>query len=123
VNLVEKIGTAGISSDEEILPRAPGQQRRYAVFEKPWRAEALCNLYRYLDLIHAENRNPNGNPIRSRQRTMQSRQRRKAPKGLPKDCYDQLFLEQQTVLQRQLLQIAPSVRVGALWSGIQQFAR
>ncbi|TFK83808.1 hypothetical protein K466DRAFT_567606 [Polyporus arcularius HHB13444] len=39
-DIVAQVGTAGISSDEEIAT-IPGQGRQYATFDKPWRATSL----------------------------------------------------------------------------------
>lgn len=112
------MGTAGISSDEEI-PSHPGQGRQYATFDKPWRAQALVHLYRHLDLIHAATRNPNGNPIRTRHRTLRVRQSMTPPKGLPIDCYNPLFLNRCTPLDMQVLRPRPPIGVDELWIRVQ----
>ncbi|KAI0745550.1 hypothetical protein C8Q76DRAFT_688603 [Earliella scabrosa] len=117
-NLIKEVGTVGISSDEEI-PSLPGQGRQYATYDKPWRAQALVHLYRHMDLIHAATRNPNGNPIRVRHRTLRVRQSVAAPKGLPIDCYDSLFLNRCTPLDIQVLRPRPPVGVDELWMRVQ----
>jgi hypothetical protein len=119
VRLITRIGSAGISSDEEIAGVHP---RQYAIFEKPWRAEALCHLYRHLDLIHAANRNPNGNPIRTRHRTMRTHQGIKPPKKLPEDCFNGMYLRQISRLEREFLKMTGSVGIEALLSEVQRLA-
>ncbi|RDB30751.1 hypothetical protein Hypma_005819 [Hypsizygus marmoreus] len=117
VRLVEDVGTAGISSDEEM----PGvRPRQYRIFEKPWRSDALCHLYRHLDLIHAANRNPNGNPIRTRHRTMRTRGSAKPPKGLPKDCLNSRYLDQITILEREFLQMTHACGIERMLTEVQR---
>lgn len=116
---MELIGTAGISSDEEI-PRVNGEMRRYGVFLKPWRADALLHLYRHLDLIHAATRNPNGNPIRTRVQLMRTRGSGKVPKKLPLDCYNPLFLREATILEREFLEPRADYGVENLLSAVRR---
>jgi hypothetical protein len=118
---VELVGTAGISSDEQLVTSI-GQPRQYAIFEKPWRSDALCTLYRHLDLVHAVSRNPNGNPIRTRVRTLQVRQRRKVPPGLPRDCYSDVYLDNCTVMQRELIDAGKPYGVKQLLAEVQRLA-
>ncbi|RPD52503.1 hypothetical protein L227DRAFT_568553 [Lentinus tigrinus ALCF2SS1-6] len=113
-DLMKAIGTVGISSDEEIAS-PPGQGRQYATYDKPWRASSLVHLYRHLDLIHAATRNPNGNPIRTRHRTLRVREPMTVPDGLPIDCYSPLFLNRCSALDMQMLRPKPPVGVDELW--------
>ncbi|KAI0365294.1 hypothetical protein BV20DRAFT_982669 [Pilatotrama ljubarskyi] len=107
-NIVAEIGRGGISSDEEVqLPFGDPGGRRYATFDKPWRPEALVHLYRHLDLIHAVTRNPNGNPIRRRIRTQRVHADLTVPKGLPIDCYNQLYMHSRPSLERFTLKPKP----------------
>lgn len=117
--LVDMIGTAGISSDEEVETLL-GQGRQYAIFEKPWRPSALIHLYRHLDLIHAATRNPNGNPIRTRHRTHRVRRKTMAPIGLPIDCYDPLYITRCTRMERTLLQAKPRIGLDDLLLRVQE---
>ncbi|RDB14507.1 hypothetical protein Hypma_016611 [Hypsizygus marmoreus] len=119
VDLVQRIGTAGISSDEEIPGARP---RQYTIFEKPWRADALCHLYRHLDLIHAANRNPNGNPIRTRHRSLRTRGSQKPPKGLPADCFNSRYLGQITRLDKEFLCMTGTFGVERLLTEVQRLA-
>ena len=117
--VIEKVGTAGISSDEEIQT-LPGQGRQYATFDKPWRTASLVHLYRHMDLIHAATRNPNGNPIRIRHRTPRVHQPMNVPKGLPIDCYDPLFLNRCSALDKQVLRPGSPVGIDELWMKLQE---
>lgn len=96
-----------------------GHGRQYATFDKPWRAESLVHLYRHLDLIHAATRNPNGNPIRVRHRTIRVHEPMTVPKGLPVDCYNALFLNRCSALDRQMLRPKPAIGVDELWIRVQ----
>lgn len=122
VELVQILGTAGISSDEEATA-APGQMRQYTVFEKPWRAEAIDHLYRYLDLVHASTRNPNGNPIRQRHRVLGNCGRDKPPSNLPADCYDPIFMERVPPMRRRLISPSKPFGVEQLWRNVQRSSR
>lgn len=117
-NLIKTIGTAGISSDEEV-PALPGQCRQYATFDKPWWATALVHLYRHLDLIHASTRNPNGNPIRLRHRTLRVRENMTVPKGLPIDCYNRVYLNRCSALELQMLRPKGAIGLSELWARVQ----
>lgn len=114
---MQTLGTAAISSDEEEATR-PGQTRKYNVFEKPWRAEAIGHLYNYLDMVHQVTRNPNGNQPRQRNRLIGNIGRGKPPPQLPIDCYSASFLKNYPELQKRLLNPSRPARVEKLWSDI-----
>ncbi len=117
-NLVDTIGSQGISSDEEV-PAPAGRGKEYAAFAKPWRRQALIHLYRYLDLVHATTRNPNGNPIRTRYRTARVREDLVVPPKLPEDCYDTLYLTTRPPAEVHLLRPAPPCGIEELWMSVQ----
>lgn len=116
--MIDTVGTQGISSDEEV--QIPGETgKRFAVFDKPWRSQALVNLYRYLDMIHAATRNPNGNPIRARYHTHRVRQGLIVPKRLPADCYNHRYLNNLEPLDRHLIRPGPNCGVEDLYMKVR----
>ncbi|KAI0323430.1 hypothetical protein GY45DRAFT_1341449 [Cubamyces sp. BRFM 1775] len=113
IALIDLVGSQGISSDEEVT--IPGHYgKSYAVFSKPWRPPALVNVYRHLDMVHAATRNPIGNPIRTRYLTANVRSKVVVPKFLPIDCYDPLYLQTLSDVERHLLQPKPAFGVEEL---------
>ena len=76
-------------------------------------------MYRHLDLIHDAMRNPNGNPIRTRHRTLRVRQPMTVPDGLPIDCYNPLFLNRCSNLDIQMLRPKPPIGIDELWMRVQ----
>ena len=120
-DLVAAVGTEGISSDEEGEPShgRRGRAREYLVFDKSWRAKHLVEIYRWLDRKHAETRNIQGAPIRTR--IFQpgiTRRDAAVPRGLPIDCYDGVYLRSLPGVQRRTLHPEPAVNVESLWLGV-----
>ena len=79
----------------------------------------LVNIYRFLDMVHAATRNPNGNPIRTRYQTAEVRENVVVPKFLPIDCYDPLYLETLSDVDRHLLQPASRYGLEALYMSMR----
>ena len=112
------VGTEGVSSDEEGEPslRRGGRAREYLVFDKPWRAKHLVDIYRWLDRKHMETRNIQGAPIRTRVfRPGVTRGDAVVPRGLPLDCYDKVYLRSLSCVQRRVLHPEPAASVEGLW--------
>ena len=120
-NLVAAVGTEGISSDEEGEPSHDrwGRAREYLVFDKPWHAKHLVDIYCWLDRKHAETRNIQGAPIRTRIfRPSVTQGNTAVPRGLPIDCYNGVYLHSLPSVQRRTLRPEPAVNVESLWLGV-----
>ena len=115
------VGTEGISSDEEGEPSRGrrGWAQEYLVFDKPWCAKHLVDIYHWLDRKHAETRNIQGAPIRTRIfRPSVTRGDTAIPRGLPIDCYDGVYLRSLPGVQCRTLHPEPAVNVESLWLGV-----
>ncbi|KAI0075730.1 hypothetical protein K474DRAFT_1599278, partial [Panus rudis PR-1116 ss-1] len=113
VALIDKMTVDGMSDDE--LDPESGIHQKWKIIRLLWRSKLLNTLMHDLDGLHnysrysLENKMSPGQPPRDRRVSSLVDEKRRAPVGLPEDCYDREWLDSLTPIERTQLRMTKNI--------------